>query len=641
MSGIAGIIHFDGQPVTPGQIEGMTAAMSYRGPDGINHWRRGNVALGQCMLRTTPESLEETQPLTNEDESLVLVMDGRVDNWEELRRELLGKRAVLRTRADAELVLRAYEVWGDDSPEHIIGEYVFFVWDARRQHWFAARDAAGTRHFYYHQGNGWFAFASEIRSLLTLPITRRLNESRLLDALVEEYDRDDEVGTFYQDILRMPAGHAMSVSRSSSKIWRWWNPGELTEQRYSSMNECAEAFRHQLRIAVQCRLRAIKPVGAMLSGGLDSSTIVGLISKDFRRELLEPLRTFSLIREDRENCADWLSIEAILQADAWLQPTVITSSAATDTGGANWVEKIKTFDEPTAAWGWYGEALLLDTARAAGCGSMLDGMAGDLHFYSTERSVDAIFRQQAYRTLPALLAACKRHQLKGTYSTVLRSAIRHTIPSTVLAQYRRLKRRVPPSVNVGNATAGDLRHLLRPEIAERYLTVRHEQRSRQQTLLDNASDQARHASYFVTGLLSFAHEMSSQAALSRGLEPRSPFSDRRLIEFSISMPLEAKAMQHWYKHMLRKISGDLLPDTVRWRRGLGGHPGHKFHEAHINVLTQQPEVWSPTILQSLSRWINPSELDSLLEQHRLTSNYEIGFNARIAMILAHWLSGRF
>ncbi len=92
MSGIAGIIHFDGKPVEPGLIEKMTRAMAHRGPDGINHWVKGSVALGQCMLRTTPESLEEHQPLTNEDESLVLVMDGRVDNWEELRKELLGAR---------------------------------------------------------------------------------------------------------------------------------------------------------------------------------------------------------------------------------------------------------------------------------------------------------------------------------------------------------------------------------------------------------------------------------------------------------------------------------------------------------------------------------------------------------------------
>jgi asparagine synthase (glutamine-hydrolysing) len=98
MSGIAGIIHFDGKPVEPGLIEKITRGMAHRGPDGINHWVKGSVAFVQCILRTTPESLEEHQPLTNEDESLVLVMDGRVDNWEELRKELLSKNVYLRTR---------------------------------------------------------------------------------------------------------------------------------------------------------------------------------------------------------------------------------------------------------------------------------------------------------------------------------------------------------------------------------------------------------------------------------------------------------------------------------------------------------------------------------------------------------------
>ena len=133
MSGIAGIIHFDGAPVEPGLVEKMTGAMAYRGPDGIDHWVKGSVALGQCMLRTTPESLEEHQPLTNEDESLVLVMDGRVDNWEELRRELLARGAVLRNRSDAELVLRAYETWGRDCLSHIDGDFALVIWDARRQ----------------------------------------------------------------------------------------------------------------------------------------------------------------------------------------------------------------------------------------------------------------------------------------------------------------------------------------------------------------------------------------------------------------------------------------------------------------------------------------------------------------------------
>ena len=147
MSGIAGIIHFDGAPIEPGLIEKMTGAMSYRGPDGIHHWVKGSVALGQCMLRTTPESLEEHQPLTNADESLVLVMDGRVDNWEELRRELLGRGAVLRDRSDAELVLRSYEIWGRDCLKHIDGDFALVIWDARRKEAFCARDRMGSKPF--------------------------------------------------------------------------------------------------------------------------------------------------------------------------------------------------------------------------------------------------------------------------------------------------------------------------------------------------------------------------------------------------------------------------------------------------------------------------------------------------------------
>ena len=122
--------------------------------------------MNAALLRTTPESLEEKQPLSNEGESLVLVMDGRVDNCQELRHELLGRGSVLRDRSDAELVLRAYESWGEDCLDRIIGEFVFFIWNARQRQLFGARDAAGTRHFYYHSGNGWFAFASEIKGLL-------------------------------------------------------------------------------------------------------------------------------------------------------------------------------------------------------------------------------------------------------------------------------------------------------------------------------------------------------------------------------------------------------------------------------------------------------------------------------------------
>ena len=242
MSGIAGIIHFDGRPVEPGQVEAMTAAMHYRGPDGIHHWRRGNVALGQCMLRTTPESLEETQPLTNEDESLVLVMDGRVDNWEELRRELLGKGAVLRTRADAELVLRAYEVWGRDCLNHIDGDFALVIWDARRQQAFCARDRMGNKPFTYHWNGSTLYFASEQQAILRQPaVPQVLNEGMVAEYLAAQWFSRTE--TLWQGILRLDAAHTLVVTRAGAAPSRYWSPDLQARLSFRSDEECAEHYR--------------------------------------------------------------------------------------------------------------------------------------------------------------------------------------------------------------------------------------------------------------------------------------------------------------------------------------------------------------------------------------------------------------
>ena len=631
MSGIAGIIHFDGEPVEPGQVEAMTAAMYCRGPDGINHWRKQNVALGQCMLRTTPESLEETQPLTNEDESLILVMDGRVDNYEELRRELLGKGAVLRTRADAELVLRAYEVWGEECPDRIIGEHVFFIWDARQQRLFAARDAAGTRHFYYHQGKGWFAFASEIKGLLTLPqIERRLNESRLLDYLVEAFDRDDVVGTFYHSILRMPAGHAMSVIAAGPRIWRWWNPGELVEQRFNSLEECTEAFMDQLCVAVKCRLRSIKPVGAMLSGGLDSSTIVGLISKVFRGELREPLRTFSLIREDRENCPDWHSIQAILQADPWLQATILTSAKA-DEVWQSLLASIAQSDEPFAWSHGFTYGLTYKAARAAGCGVTLDGMAGDLLFYGPRETLGSVVQRFSFGQVPALLTAYRRHGLDRGLKDLLRALFANVAPDIVRAVVRQRS-------DERQLLEGDLK-MLRPAIARPYLASRRSAAYRDGNRLRPASDQMMHVRNFTTGLLSFAHETYGSLALAVGVEPRSPFSDQRMIEFAVRMPLTAKLAIPWHKHVLRAGTSGTLPDVVRWRGNINGHPGWTFYERlAFNIAKGAPEIWSSAACaKTLERWVNPEEVYAQWARFGRRSGDDSVFMVIRLIMLSRWV----
>ena len=193
MSGIAGIVRFDGGGVEPGQIEKMTAAMSYRGPDGINHRVLGSVALGHCLFRTTSESLEETQPLANEDESLTLVMDGWLSNWEELRAELVAKSARLRTRADAELVLRAYEAWGADCVAHIEGDFAFVIWDARRCEAFCARDRMGNKPLFYCWNDDQLIFASELTPVLEHPSTPETpNLGKIAEFLASQWYTRDE-----------------------------------------------------------------------------------------------------------------------------------------------------------------------------------------------------------------------------------------------------------------------------------------------------------------------------------------------------------------------------------------------------------------------------------------------------------------
>ena len=177
MSGIAGVIRFDGAPVEVGLVERMTSAMAHRGPDGVQHWARGAVALGHCMLRTTPESLQEHQPLGNEDESVVLVMDGRVDNWEELRRRSDGSGGGVAHPRGRRAGAAGLRDLGPRLLVRIEGDFALVIWDGRRREAFCARDRVGKKTFNYRWDGTTLAFASELHAILALPGMREeLNE---------------------------------------------------------------------------------------------------------------------------------------------------------------------------------------------------------------------------------------------------------------------------------------------------------------------------------------------------------------------------------------------------------------------------------------------------------------------------------
>ena len=588
MSGIAGIIHFDGKPVEPGLIEKMTSAMAHRGPDGISHLVKGSIVFGYCQFRTTPESLEEAQPLVNEDASLMLVMDGRVDNRDELKNKLRGRGAVLRDNSDAELVLRAYEYWGEDSPKHIIGDYVYLIWDGWHHGLFGARDALGSRHFYYHQWEGGFAFASEIKGLLALDkIELRLNKNILVGCLLEQYRGGDAVGTFYEDIQRLPAGHFIWVSPNARRIRRYWNPQDLSlASHLKTLDDCREAFLNQFREALKCRLRSIKPVGAMLSGGLDSSSIAGLIRKEFQNALVQPLQTFSLTRSDRENCEDWKSQQEMLK-EGWFEHTVITPDLPQNLY-CDYFQAIAKDDEPWERVNRLFWWLVIRSAHEKGCTVLLEGNFGDSHFYYLDTSAQLISSRREFTKLPSLIGAYRQHG-QNTLS-ILWNILRFITPDKMRGIYRGLRDLVAPIRNLVKDPIDllvTLENFITDPLVHQVVSEHQARLASKHALVQHGDDQYYHAQVFFQGDHAMANEMNGNVGQSMGVEFRGPFADQRLVELSISMPLAWKHSIPWYKHGLRLAMAGILPEAVRWRRSIAIHPGLQFYEALYAALSQR------------------------------------------------------
>ena len=374
MSGIAGVIRFDGAPVEVELVERMTGAMAHRGPDGVQHWASGAVALGHCMLRTTPESLQERQPLGNEDESVVLVMDGRVDNWEELRRDLLGRGAALRTIADAELVLRAYEIWGRDCLAHIDGDFALVIWDERRREAFCARDRVGKKTFNYRWDGTTLAFASELHAILALPgVREELNEGLLAEVLGDEWRSREE--TFWRGILRLPAAHRMTVSERGARPELYWAPDPWETLPYTSEDDYLEHYRALLVDVVRRTSRSHLPVACEVSGGLDSSAIFA-VAEHLRRQQQLPapaLGGYCLKFEDAPEAeerrysravAEHLGVD-VEECDATLRPL---------SWYRDWARRYREFP------GYPNGVMLMgmrQAARERGARVMLSGAGGD------------------------------------------------------------------------------------------------------------------------------------------------------------------------------------------------------------------------------------------------------------------------
>lgn len=270
MTGIAVI--FAPGPARQGQLDRMMAAMGERIRDESGTWTCAPFALGAAVLHTTAESLEAAQPLSNEDASLAVVMDGYLTNWEELRRDLSERGATLRSRSDCELVLRAYEQWGEDCANRLEGEFAIVIADVRRHRVFAVRDHQGLRPLYAYEDNGALLIASDIATIIA--VCERKPEPDLdFLANIAAGHWYLQHATVWKGLGRVPPGHWLTFEGQALTVRRYYQiPGEIT-LRYRREQDYVDHYREVLFDAVRRTSRSHRPLAMAVSGGLDSSAL--------------------------------------------------------------------------------------------------------------------------------------------------------------------------------------------------------------------------------------------------------------------------------------------------------------------------------------------------------------------------------
>ncbi|MCK4763589.1 MAG: asparagine synthase (glutamine-hydrolyzing) [Candidatus Aminicenantes bacterium] len=290
MCGICGIINFNGAAVREPELQAMMQRIKHRGPDdqGIFISAGRDTGFGHVRLSIIDLSAAGHQPMISDDDRFVIVYNGEIYNYIELRRELRDKY-LFKTQTDTEVLLNAYREWGKDCLHRFNGMFAFVIFDKKTKEIFVARDRFGIKPFYYHLDKDRFIFASEIRALLPFLKERQPHNRAIYEYLI--YNRTDQGDyTFFENIKKLPHGCCAAVEKGELKIEKWYDLPRQVKEPFAA----AEEFYEALTRSVKLRLRSDVPVGVCFSGGLDSSSIVSILIKECRRR---DVNTFSAVYE--------------------------------------------------------------------------------------------------------------------------------------------------------------------------------------------------------------------------------------------------------------------------------------------------------------------------------------------------------
>ena len=536
----------------------MVRALHHRGPDGHGALVEGPIGLGHARLSII-DLAGGAQPLGNEDGQIQVVFNGEIFNYLELRADLLARGHIFRTASDTEVLVHLYEEHGDDFVTHLNGQFAIALWDARRQRLLLARDRVGIRPLYYTQLGGRLIFASEVKALFALPqVPRRLDAAGL--ASVFSYWSVLAPGTVFEGVLSLPPGHVLAIDAQGSRTSRYWDwPFAGATTPAWSDQRWADELHELLVDAVRLQLRADVPVGAYLSGGLDSSIITTII----RSRSETPLRSFSLTFEDAE--FDEREHQQALVAKLGTEHSAIEASKAGI--AAAFPRMVRHAESPVVRTAPVPMMLLADSVRAAGYKVVLTGEGADEAFGGYD-----LFKEAAIRRF---VARAPQSRWRGHLLGRLYPYLAHS-PAAGRAMTQAF-------FSSGNEAIDAPTYAHAPRMATTRRVLGFFRSDWQQSLQAHDPTAALQATlpadfmrwpalsrdqYVEANTLMSGYLLSSQGdrvAMAASIEARFPFLDHRVLEFACRLPARLKLCGLREKVLLRRAFAAELPPSIGQR----------------------------------------------------------------------------
>jgi asparagine synthase (glutamine-hydrolysing) len=551
MCGISGIARITNRETCVDKVRTMNRLIAHRGPDAEGIWSNNFCVLGHRRLSIIDTSEAGNQPFHSTDKKLVVVFNGEIYNYLELKKELEATHTFT-TQTDTEVIIAAYNTWGVDCVQHFFGMFAFALWDEEQQHVFIARDRLGVKPLYYAETENGIVFASEIRAILSTEwLERRISSNALADYL--RYQTVHAPNTIIEGVHMLMPGHRILINQKGFHTERWW---DLVDNRVKldgaeNITSVHKRINELLTSSIELRMRADVPFGAFLSGGIDSSIVVGLMSRISQH----PVNTFSITFQ--EQAYDESPYSELIAKRFNTKHHAIQLSA--DHFLKTVPEALMAMDHPSGDGP--NTYVVSKATRAAGVKMALSGLGGDEVFagYDVFRRMKALETKDWLNRMPlqvrknvgVLLRAVKPSAATEKLAAALaqeRIDLAHFYPLTRQVLYdtevKQLLRSMPFESNCVQLLAQAVSGVRMPTLSK-------------VSVLEIST-------YMQNVLLRDADQMS----MAHALEIRVPFLDHRLIEFVLGVS-DRQKFPHTPKELLTASVGDLIPREIIDRPKMG------------------------------------------------------------------------